>query len=500
MFNTTTPSYLQSYRGMNNNQISKQKEEQEQSKSSNGGAQQRRQEQKRSEEPKAQRVVENSEGEQIQIHTYEPTYPQIRQVQQIQPAQPNTFPNGQKAAVDYSKGEINISQILVDFRNTTNAIGAKKEVMEEVFTYLALIEHQAKKENPDVFIIKSNLKNAAKILDVYITETLKKQSNVVESWIDALFLQKINFKFEETAIQNVEEPKQETTQNNTTEVPQTEQKQETPKQEKKEEIINKDGVYIPKDKELKKMFIRSKKFASIDNVNKALELFNSTLQYAKQVGDVQTQALVHFETGRIFDKSNDVVGALDNYQQAAVLSKDNNIKARAHISMAQIYDDFVKFEPAVDHYCAAVSFAGEADNLNLQTKALADLADIHSERYDKKNSFMFMDLADSVARETKNQKFIGSTLSRCAKISTRLDESAKALSYYRESTRYYERANAVENEIKNYQAAAQIMVKLGNKTKAKALLTRAYSKLSKLDSNTSELTTDLNSQILALVN
>ena len=483
---------------MNNNQISKQKEEKEQS--SDNGEQQKRQERAPKQEPQTtpQRIVENSEGAQIQIHTYEPTYPQVRQIQQIKPPQPNTFPNGQKSAVDYSKGEINIAQILTDFKNTTNAIGAKKDVMEEVFTYLALIEHQAKKENPDVFIIKSNLKNAAKILDVYITETLKKQSNVVESWIDALFLQKINFKFEEPV---QEEPEKTTAQAQPTEPQKEEQKQETPKpEEKKEEIINKNGVYIPQDKELKKMFIRSKKFASIENINKALELFNSTLQYAKEVGDVQTQALVHFETGRIFDKSNDVVGALDNYQQAAVLSKDNNIKARAHISMAQIYDDFVKFEPAVDHYCAAVSFAGEADNLNLQTKALADLADIHSERYDKKNSFMFMDLADSVSRETKNKKFIGSTLSRCAKISTRLDESAKALSYYRESTRYYEQANAVENEIKNYQAAAQIMVKLGNKTKAKALLTRAYSKLSKIDSNASELTSDLNSQILALAN
>ena len=498
MFNTTTPSYLSAYRGMNNNQISKQKEEKEQS--SDNGEQQKRQERAPKQEPQTtpQRIVENSEGEQIQIHTYEPTYPQVRQIQQIKPPQPNTFPNGQKSAVDYSKGEINIAQILVDFKNTTNAIGAKKDVMEEVFTYLALIEHQAKKENPDVYIIKSNLKNAAKILDVYITETLKKQSNVVESWIDALFLQKINFKFEEP-IQ--EEPEKAAAQAQPTEPQKEEQKQETPKpEEKKEEIINKNGVYIPQDKELKKMFIRSKKFASIENINKALELFNSTLQYAKEVGDVQTQALVHFETGRIFDKSNDVVGALDNYQQAAVLSKDNNIKARAHISMAQIYDDFVKFEPAVDHYCAAVSFAGEADNLNLQTKALADLADIHSERYDKKNSFMFMDLADSVSRETKNKKFIGSTLSRCAKISTRLDESAKALSYYRESTRYYEQANAVENEIKNYQAAAQIMVKLGNKTKAKALLTRAYSKLSKIDSNATEITSDLNAQILALAN
>ena len=475
-----TPSYLRLYRGTEN-QIGNKNRDRDNSKSSNGGEEKQQQEQKQPE-----RVVENSEGKKIQIHPYQP--PQFVQVKpKPQPEQ------NQQAAVSYPGKEINIAQILIDFKNTTNAIGAKQEITEEVFTYLALVEHQARKENPDVLIIKSNLKNAAKILDAYITETLKKQSNVVESWIDALFLQKINFKFVQL------EPNEQLEQVSPIVQPQQKEEQKQEQAQKEEhEIVNNNGVYVPQDKELKKMFIRSKKFASIDNINKALEMFSSTLQYAKQVGDVQTQALVHFETGRIFDKSNDVVGALDNYQQAAVLSKDNNIKARAHISMAQIYDDFVKFEPAVDHYCAAVSFAGEADNLNLQTKALADLADLHSERYDKTNSFMFMDLAGISARETKNKKFIGSTLSRCAKISTRLDENAKALSYYRESTKYYEQANEIENEIKNYQEAAKIMLRLGNKTKAKALLTRAFSMLSKLDNEAKELTSDLTTQILAL--
>ena len=479
-----TPSYLRLYRGTEN-QISKQNKDRDNSKSSNGNAQQQQSQQQQQPE----RVVENSEGKKIEIHTYEPHYAQVRP-QNLQ-TQPQQQP---QSAVNYSGNEINIAQILIDFKNTTNAIGAKQEVMEEVFTYLALVEHQSKKDNPDVLIIKSNLKNAAKILDAYITETLKKQSNVVESWIDALFLQKINFKFVDIEVPEKEEDNKlvpNLVQETKTEKPQMQE-------EKEPEIINNNGVYIPKDKELKKMFIRSKKFASIDDLHKALELFNSTLQYAKEVGDVQTQALVHFETGRIFDKSNDVVGALDNYQQAAVLSKDNNIKARAHISMAQIYDDFVKFEPAVDHYCAAVSFAGEADNLNLQTKALADLADIHSERYDRENSFMFMDLAGISARETKNKKFIGSTLSRCAKISTRLDENARALAYYRESTKFYEQANEIENEIKNYQAAAKIMLRLGNRAKAKALLTRAFSKLSKLEIDARELTSELTNQILAL--
>ena len=106
----------------------------------------------------------------------------------------NTFPNGTKVAIDYSKGEINISQVLTDFRSTILAINAPDEIRDEVYLYLNLVEKESQKENPSKDIIISNLKNASKISDNYIAMTLKKPSNVVEGWIDALFLQRINLK------------------------------------------------------------------------------------------------------------------------------------------------------------------------------------------------------------------------------------------------------------------------------------------------------------------
>ena len=85
---------------------------------------------------------------------------------------------------------INIAQILKDFRNTAAAIGTPDNLKEEVNGYLSLIETQVQKDNPNTKLIKSNLKNASSILDGYISETLNKDSKVVENWVDALFLLK----------------------------------------------------------------------------------------------------------------------------------------------------------------------------------------------------------------------------------------------------------------------------------------------------------------------
>ncbi len=74
------------------------------------------------------------------------------------------------------------------------AIGASQEVNDEVEAYLNLVELQSVKENPSQRIIKSNLANAAVILDGYISETLNKPSTVVKNWIDALLLQKVEYK------------------------------------------------------------------------------------------------------------------------------------------------------------------------------------------------------------------------------------------------------------------------------------------------------------------
>ena len=75
--------------------------------------------------------------------------------------------------------QINIAQILKDLKNTALAIGTPSDLAQEVDEYIDLIEKQSKKDVPNTKLVKSNLKNAASLLDGYISETLQKESQVV---------------------------------------------------------------------------------------------------------------------------------------------------------------------------------------------------------------------------------------------------------------------------------------------------------------------------------
>lgn len=427
--------------------------------------------------------------------------------------QQNQFPNGQQVAIDYTKPTVNVSQIVADFKNTTTAIGAPDEVSEEVLGYLSLIETQAQKDEPNKQIIRSNLKNASKVLDSYITKALNKDSNVVENWIDALFLQKIDYKADSTAINpdfQVQIPQKKSQETGAAapietvtedaaislqEVSSTdEQSQE--QTEEQAETTAKSGVYVPLDKELRRMFLQGKKYSAIGQDEKAESAFTQTIEYAESKGDTQAQSIAYYELGQIYDKNDYLPEALESYQSAIENSQDNNLKARSFMSMAKIYDGEIAFEPAVDHYFAAISFAGEAENLNAQTKALTDLADMYCEKYDKENTFQFLGLANGIAESTQNPKVIAATFGKSAGMSERLDENAAALNYYKESTRYYTQTDSAESIVKNYRSAAGIMLKLGETSKARTLLEKAYIKGQ--DLNDGELTGTIGKELLAI--
>lgn len=389
------------------------------------------------------------------------------------------FPNGEKVAIDYTTRKINIDQVLSDFKNTANAIGAPDDIKEEVSSYLDLISNQTKKNIPNQQIIQSNLKNASQILDEYITNTLKKPSKVVENWVDTLFLQQIDYKSSKIVEQKLNKTQtEELALDIQPEIlPQNKEITLEPVQEV-QEIAQESNInpefYIPADSQLKRMFINAKKYVAINDSEKALESFQNTLDYAQEIGDTQTIAMVYFEQGCIYDGIDEVENALYNYNIAAQQSPDNNIKAKAHIQMSKIYDDYVKFNPAFDHLCAAVSFAGEADNLKLQSHALSNLAKIHAERYDKPNSFMFMELSDTIADSSNDKKTIGIIASKNGKTCEKLNENSKALKYYTTSAKSFYDIEDNESLAKKYISAADIMMKYGNKAKAKTLLSKAY--------------------------
>ena len=370
---------------------------------------------------------------------------------------------------------INIAQILKDFNNTAIAIGTPDDLKEEVDGYLSLVEKQVTKENPNTKLVKSNLKNASTILDNYISQTLNKNSKVVENWVDALFLQQIDFnynendintqflvKFPEGTIQRTEKAAEKSAvDESVTEITDTEIATDS----KVESII-------PQDKELKSLFIQSKKLAYANEPEQAVLKFQEALERADEVDDTETKAKIYYEVGKIYDEHSYVRQALTSYNKAIENTTDNNVKTKAHYSMAQIYDETNQITTALDHYFNSVSFAGEAENLNAQSVSLTRMGNIYSDMYEQ-DSFDFYNAAEDLVQQTDNSKVKGFVYSGMAKAYEKFGEPQSALNSYSKAVQYYTDAESPLKTAQNYRAAAEVMLEYNNSSKAKGLLTKA---------------------------
>lgn len=370
---------------------------------------------------------------------------------------------------------INIAQILKDFRNTAAAIGTPDDLKEEVNGYLSLIEAQVQKDNPNTKLVKSNLKNASSILDTYISQTLNKDSKVVENWVDALFLQQIDFKYNENEINPqflVKFPEGSTQQEEKTDNKTAVQETVTEPVQKEIETNAKVVSIIPQDKELKSLFIQSKKLAYANKPEKAIETFQKALQRADEVGDTETKSKIYYEVGRIYDDHDYYAQALTSYNQSLQNTTDNNVKTKAHYSMAQIYDDVNQIEPALDHYFNSISYAGEAENLAAQSTSLTKMGNIFTDMYEDE-AFDYYSIAEDLALQTDNARIKGFVSSSMGNAYEKFGEPHQALKSYSKAVKHYADAQSPLKVAQNYSKAADIMVEHSNVSKAKGLLTKA---------------------------
>ncbi|MEE3349023.1 MAG: tetratricopeptide repeat protein [Candidatus Gastranaerophilaceae bacterium] len=374
---------------------------------------------------------------------------------------------------------INIAQILKDFKNTAVAIGTPDELKEEVNGYIELIEKQVTKDEPNKKLIKSNLKNASTILDNYISETLNKDSKVVENWVDALFMQDIDFKYNEEDVNpqflvkfpegSTESPEQ------TQSVQIAEEVIETPVAEEviKTEVSEQPKVHIPEDAQLKSLFIQSKKLAYAKEPKKAIENFQKALSRAEEVGDTETKSKIFYEIGKIYDDYNYPAQALKSYHKSIQNTTDTNVKTRAHYSMAQIYDDVNQIEPALDHYFVSVAYGGESDNRAAQSTSLAKMGNIFSDMYEE-DAFEYLTTARDLAAETDNSKVKGFVSASLGRAYERFGEPQEALKSYSEAVKNYSDAESPVKAAQNYLSAADIMLDFNSKNKARGLLNKAH--------------------------
>jgi len=405
--------------------------------------------------------------------------------------------------------KVNIAQILKDFRNTIKAIATPPEIEENVNKYLQIVEQQVREPKPQVNLIQSNLKIAASMLDKYISETLNKDSKVVQNWLDALFLQRINYSYNEEEInpnflvkfpendkvETKKEEKQEETTPETNET-QIETKSETVPQIDENGVIELDEyksenieeeftqaqqiistkpniTIIPQDTRLKSLFMEAKKHAFSNNPQKAMAIFKEAFNRAGEIKDNETQSRICLEIGKIYDDNDFVVQALNSYNKSLQYTTDTNVKSKAHYSMAQIYDDVNQVEPALQHYMTSISYAGKSDDLIGQSDSLTRIANIFADKYEENSAFDCYDVARRLVEQTSDDNMKGYVLSNTADACVQFRKNDKALKYYAEAVKNYEKTNALEEIAQNYKSAAELMLQFNSPNKAKSLLKKA---------------------------
>ena len=450
--------------------------------------------------------------------------------QPIQQAQPNTVQQ-QNSPMSARSNRVNIAQILKDFRNTIKAIATPPEIEEQVQGYLMVVEQLVREPQPQINLVKSNLKIAASMLDKYISETLNKESKVVQNWLDALFLQKVDYSYNEQDInpnflvqfpdqtekqtqtvnpqENIEQSTAEETHNevavnetpqniqNTVEIEPEELSLEEEFVQAQKTISKKPNITIvPQDTKLKSLFVEARKQAFANNPQKAMNMFREAFNRAAEINDNETQSRICLEIGKIYDDNDHFVQALNSYNKSLQYTTDVNVKSRAHFSMAQIYDDVNQLESALKHYMTSISYAGKSDDLIGQSDSLTRMANILSDKYDE-NAFEYYEVARKLIDQTTDNNMKGYVLSNTADACVQFRKEDKALKYYAEAVKNYETVNSSEEIAQNYKSAAQIMMDFNNKSKAKSLLKKALVRAVKtknedLISEINTLLTDVN--------
>ena len=463
--------------------------------------------------------------------------PRPQPMQQPQQASVQHDEQAQKQINNMARNnKVNIAQVIKDFRGTYAAIGTPQCLVEEVESYLQDVEQHTKGEAPSINYVQTNLQNAAVILDTYISKTLDKESKVVQNWLEALFLQRINYRYNDGEINQdflVKFPEGNTPQQPDSVVdnsipaekpqpelqeipdyepipqpaepvhqtvpvqpvqvhrpmpqPQPQRVMQRPPQPVRRQPVARPVApvqvpiqkrrkpqitIIPEDNELKALFVQAKRHAYSNNPAKAMNIFQKAMKRAESINDCESQSKICYEMAKIYDDNNYLAQALSSYNKSLNVTTDTNIKTKAHYSMAKIYDDVNQVDSAINHYMTSVSYAGVEDDLSSQSKSLTNIANIYTDRYNKE-AFIFYDEANVLVDQTDDAETKGYVSSNTAGAYNKFNKPDKALKCYANAVKNYSDAKVSNSVAENYKAAGELMYDLKNPAKAKILLKKA---------------------------
>ena len=248
------------------------------------------------------------------------------------------------------------------------------------------------------------------------------------------------------------------------------------------------------DAQLKNLFTSARLVAKKGNDSLAISTYQKAIERSKEVQDSDSHSKIAFEIGKIHDKNDNLAEALENYNTAINVATDDNVKVKAHYAMAQIYDDVNQFKPAIEHYMAAISFAGETDNFKAQIKSLTKIGDIYADKYDKEAFNVYEDakvIADE-SRDLKNKGYVSSTI---ATAYDKFNKPTEALKYYSDAVKNYTEAGVDDKVALNYKKAGQLMIDYNKFDKGKNLIQKAIAYAKR--ANNEKLINELNQELKA---
>lgn len=410
-----------------------------------------------------------------------------------------------KTAIDYKSNKVNITDVIKDFKNTITAIGADEKLEKKILGYLELTEIESKESKPSPQIIRTNLKNASKIVDKYISETLNKDSRVVSDWINALLSQDVDYKAAQRAVKPVKElqqsvdeiPEATKTVESLVEIPvqKAEQRIEIVKPEKTEHPANNPVVIdqsqkkitkkaiSPELQQIKNLYKTSQKHFVFGEFDKAISVSRKALNIADQTGNKKAKALIHLNMGNIYEKDNNLTLALKNYNQAvkAVPFKGNKkVLAEAHYKMADIYSKAGKDNVAIPHYYKALAHDGELDNTKRQAQTLQNIGDILAKNEKYKKSLSYYKEAYSFAKQVKDVQSQATVLNKIGKVFKVVNQDNQALKYYLKSSKIALKADYKPVYAQSFEDIADIIVEKGQTKKAYSLYKESFKTLQQL--------------------
>lgn len=422
--------------------------------------------------------------------------------------------------------DINISDIIKDFKATMTHLGIPKAQGMQIIDDLKTAHIEASGQNPSISQVQQSLYNAATKVDGFVSQTIGKESTVVKQWVDALLMQKIDYKAYDPLPQEAIEKARETkiaeaqranamsnivqsgsnvntargsidsefttpaittaieindvnnvipTQNNVTHTPVILQQDNVT--DITTQITQPNQKSQHKFHESRQLYFQAKNTAVEGKWNESLKIYEKTTEVATKCNDRKVLMHSYSDMAKINDKKHQLNPALKNYHEAIkIASSDKDMKtlAKLHYNVGSIYDDLNMFPQALNHYHASISFDGEINNPQGQAQTLNDVASLYASQYNHKDALDCYNIAFTMAAEQDDKEAQAHILSNIGTIFKQQNRPQDAIKFYNQSLRFDQSNEDIVGSTKTLINIGEVYESAGDSVKAHEFYNKAY--------------------------